>query len=238
MRKIYKTFIFLLLVAFIMISIPSCQNVFGSSTDSERVYGEWIYQKESGAGIKLNLNKDGNYYYEEFSSKGKVLYSYSGKFSLSSTRLILKDLDTSDDNRYSIFSISMKNSTEGMDILDLVPTMTKKYSFKRVISTDSLAPVSLEDRESSNIELDVEGEWQSSDFGMIAINENKVNVKFDDLSFVATIIEADGNNLTLSFPDTIVIDEVYSDVSYFIVNGMLYVVFPKLGSEAIVFNSI
>ena len=222
MKKIGKTVLILALVLLTVALSISCQNIFGTSTDVERVYGDWLYQKDSGFEIKLSLRKDGTYFYQEISSYGKILYENSGKFSLSPTRLILKGLDDNDGDRFYVFSISMKESSDGGDILELVPTLTKKYTFKRCISIDE-----------PSISLDIDGTWYSDEFGQVEIGDGKIVIDVKDGTPIAFKIEkAVDNKLFIDSQD------YYSEIDYFTVNGTLYVVFPKLSDDAHVFNVI
>ena len=238
MNKKHKLLLLLLLSYVVILALCSCQNIFGTSTDVNNVYGDWVYLKDSGFEIRLSLNRDGTYYYEEIASYGKTLYENKGKFSLGSTRLTLKNLDTADGDRHSSFSISMKKSDDGEDIMELVPTLMRKYTFKRVGSFNNTnAVVTIKSKTETQIKLDIEGSWYSASIGRIDINGNKIEVTPESMtSFVLTISEVNGNTIKLDTSDY-GLDE-YGDASYFIVNGSLYVVFPKLSGEAIIFTAI
>lgn len=175
MRKNIRIIGILLTLLLLSMALVGCQNIFGSKTDIERVYGEWRYEKSSGAGINLTLNRGGTYIYQEFGTNGNILYSSTGKFSVTSTSLFLKDIDTDDDTRASQFAISMKNSTEEEDILELVPTFTKKYTFKRVISSKPNNAVAIKNgAEEKAVKLSIEGKWTSTDIGKIGITGNNI----------------------------------------------------------------
>ena len=240
MKRIGKLAVLFVLAALMAVTFVSCQNIFGSSTDTERVYGDWVYQKDGGFEIRLSLYKNGTYRYEEIASYGKTLYENSGKFSISPTRLILKGIDTDDGDRFSVFSISMKNSTENEDILELVPTLTKKYTFKRVASLQDAKTVVVSDPsepKENMLKLDIEGSWRSDLIGTVEIKGDKILViPAEGTAFSFMITEVNDNTLTLDVGSTGL--DAYSEVSYFKVNGTLYVVFPKLSSDALAFSAI
>ena len=244
MKRINKLLFWLLLSIVCIFDFASCQNIFGTATDSEKVYGDWVCTKDSGFEIRLTLNKNGTYYYEEIASYGKTLYEKKGKFTLSSNSLTLKELDTGDDERYSSFSISMNNSTEDEDVLDLVATFARKYTFKRatpiINNSDNGEKKSVEIKsgikdgtKDSQIKLDIEGSWNSDSFGRIDIKGDKITlIPNDKPSFELTIADRLGNTLHLDG------ESGYEVASYFVVNGSLYIVFPNISSDAIVFTPI
>lgn len=219
-----KKYIYLFILVLLSLTITSCQNVFGSKTDPSSVYGEWLYTRENGSGITLEIKDDGTYSYNEFSSKGNVFFSNEGKYSLSDTRLILKGLD-GEDGRYSIFAISMKTDESGSDVLSLVPKMTARFDFVRIS-----APV-----EHIADKLPLEGTWVNNEFGSAFISGDSMKFVAPDGSVeIATIDASKEGVLKLSFKDGSL--EAYENVSYFIVNDSLYVVFMDVSSEAIIFS--
>ena len=212
----YICLVFALVLA--LFSLPSCQNVFGSKTESSNIIGKWLYEKDNGVGIKLELNDDGTYYYAEYNASGKTTYEYNGKYGFTANRLILRGLDERDGERYSIFAVSMKNS---IDQLDLVPKMTLKYSFKRV--GELLA-----------IPLDIQGEWVS-DRTSIKISGNDVLVSLGDESLSAKLENPEEGKLILTFSQEGF--DAYKEVEYFVRNNSLYLIFPTLRNETMVFTS-
>ena len=224
MKKYAYLFVFVIL----SLTIASCQNVFGSKTEATRVYGQWLYTRENGAGIALEIREDGSYSYKEFSSREKVLFSYDGKYSLTDSRLILKGLDSEDD-RYSIFAISMKTDDFGRDVLSLVPKMTARFDFVRVSTPGSSS------YETPMEKLPIEGKWVNDELGTILIDRLSLKYISLDGTMYNAKIEANGEGmLTLSFDS----DELsgYERVSYFVVNGSLYVIFADISPDAVIFS--
>ena len=216
-KKNYKLICFICTLVLALFFFTSCQNVFGSKTESSQIYGKWLYEKDNGAGIKLELNDNGTYYYAEYNASGKTTYEFSGKYGFTVNRLILRGLDENDGERYSVFACSMKNS---IDQLDLVPKMTLKYSFKRV--GELLA-----------IPLDIQGEW-ASDIASIKISGNDAYIAIGDESISAKIQNPEEGKLVLAFAQDGF--DAYKDVEYFVRNNFLYLIFPSLKNETMVFT--
>lgn len=224
-----KKYICLICIAIIVICCTSCQNVFGRKTDSSLVYGSWLYTRDNGSGIRLELTPDGRYSYEEFYSNGKVSFSYEGKYSLSDTRLILKGLDEEDEDRYSIFALSMSVNENGSDVLSLVPKMTAKYDFVRVgkavpkVAAESGKPTVLD------------GTWVNKDFGSVIIKSGTLTLNSIDGNTYSAKIDMPGDGvLKLDFANDAL--SGYETISYFILNNSLYVVFSDISSDAVVFS--
>lgn len=245
MRRTTRLLVLLLASISILALVPSCQNIFGTATDISKVYGDWVYKKDGGFEIRLSLYRNGTYHYEEIASYGATLYEFSGKYSISSTSLTLKDLDPADGDRYSTFSMSMKNSTESEDILDLVPTLAKRYSFRRVgyeaneasivSSSSNLERKTASDKQA--IKLDIEGSWRSDVLGTVSISgDTIIFIPLSGDTIALKVASADGNTIKIS-DDAMILDE-YKEITYFTVNDNLYVVFPRLGSDAIAFSAL